>query len=76
MWRYVCLWFRSNVFGMSFCGLYCPNVIAFLACGGTWRCEHTLFCVDIVKRHVLIFIHSFIHSVSQSVSQSVSRLVI
>ena len=60
-------------FGVSFGGSYRPNVIAFLACGGTWRCEHTLFCVDIVKRHVLIFIHSFIHSFSQSVSQSVSQ---
>ena len=43
---------------MSFCGLYCPNVIVFLACGGTWRCEHTLFCVEIVKRHLQILIHS------------------
>ena len=48
------------VFGVSFCGSYCPNVV-FLACGGTWRCQYTLFCVEIVKRHLYIFIHSFIH---------------
>ena len=23
------------VLGVSFCGMYCPNVIVFLACGGT-----------------------------------------
>ena len=47
------------VFGESFCGLYCPNVFVFLAWGGTWRCEHTLFRVEIVKRHLQICIHSF-----------------
>ena len=66
MKRSVCLSFRSFFFffwgGGSFCGLYCPNVFVFLACGGTWRCEHTLFCVEIVKRHIQIFIHSIIHS--------------
>ena len=45
--------------GVRFCGWYCPNVIVFLACWGTWRCELTLFCVEIVKRHLQIFIHSF-----------------
>ena len=49
---------------MSFCVLDCPNVIEFLACGGTWRCEHALFCVEIVKRHLQIFI---IHSFNQTV---------
>ena len=54
------------VFGVCFCGSYCPNVIVFLVCGGTWRCEHTLFCmtlfcVEIVKHHLWIFIHLFIH---------------
>ena len=33
------------VFGVSYCGLYCPNVFVFLACGGFWCCEHILFCV-------------------------------
>ena len=45
---------------MSFCVLCCRNIIVFLACGGTRCCEHTLFCVEIVKRHLLIIIHSFI----------------
>ena len=46
------LWFRSGGFGMSFCGLYCPNIIVFLACRGTWHCEHTLFCVEVVKHYL------------------------
>ena len=46
-------------FWSEFFGLYCPNVTVFLVCGGTWRCEHTLFCMEIVKRHPQIFIHSF-----------------
>ena len=55
------VWFKLNtimisslvwVFGVSFCWSYCPNGIVFLACGGTWRCENTLFCVEIVKRHL------------------------
>ena len=54
------------VVGVSFCWSYCPNVIVFLASGGTWRCEHTLFCVEIVKRHLSIFINSFILSVTTS----------
>ena len=29
---YTCLWFRSGGFGVSFCGLYCRNVIVFLVC--------------------------------------------
>ena len=37
------------VFGMSFYRSYRPNVTVFLACGGTWRCEHALFRVEIVK---------------------------
>ena len=49
-------------FGVSFCGLYCPNVIVFLVCGDTWHCEHTLFCVEIVK-HLQIFIHSFKYNI-------------
>ena len=32
----------------------------FLARGGTWRCEHIFLNVEIVKRHIYIFIHSFI----------------
>ena len=28
----------------------------FLACGDTWHCEHTLFCVEIDKRHINFFI--------------------
>ena len=40
------------VFGVSFCGWYCPNVSEVLACGGSWCCEDTLFCVEIVKRHL------------------------
>ena len=47
------------VFGVSFCGSYCPNVIVFLAFGGIWRCEHALLCVEIVKRHLSMFIHSY-----------------
>ena len=50
--------------GVRFCGWYCPNVIVFLACWGTWRCELTLFCVEIVKRHLQIFIYSFVIHVS------------
>ena len=50
MQHYACLWFRSGGFGESFCGLYCPNVIVFLACEDTLRCENTLFCMEIVKR--------------------------
>ena len=45
-------------FWSDFCGLHCPNVILFLACGGTWRCERTLFCDKIVERLLSIFIHS------------------
>ena len=56
MKRFVCLSFRSGVLGVSFCGWYCPNVIVLSVCGGTWRCEQTLFCVEIVKRHLSIFI--------------------
>ena len=44
--------------GVNFCGVYCPSVIVFLAIGGTCRCEHTLLCEQIVKRHLYIFIHS------------------
>ena len=40
-------WFWSEFF----CGLYCPNVIVFLAFGGTWCYEHISFCVEIVKHH-------------------------
>ena len=40
------------VFGVSFCGLYCPNVIVVLACSGIWRCEYTMFCVEIAKRYL------------------------
>ena len=48
------------VFWVRFCGLYCPNVIVVLACGGTWRCQQRLFCVEVVKRHLkFLFIHSF-----------------
>ena len=43
---------RLGFLGVSFCGLYCPNVIVFLACGGTWRCEHISLCVEIVNRHL------------------------
>ena len=32
----------------------------FLVCEGTWRCEHTLFCVEVLKRHLWIFTYSFI----------------
>ena len=40
---------------------YCP-VFVFLAYGETWRCGRTLFCVEIVKHHIVILIDSFIHS--------------
>ena len=32
-----------GVFEESFQGLYWPDVLVFLAYGGTWHCEHTLF---------------------------------
>ena len=48
LWISVVVW----VFRVSFCGSYCLNVIVFLARGGTWSCEHTLFCTEIVKRHL------------------------
>ena len=51
------------VFEVSFCGLYCPNVIVFLACGGNWRCEHTL-------SYIKVFIHS-----RQSSGQVMMRLI-
>lgn len=45
----------------SFCGQYnCPNVFVFLVYRGIWRCDCTIFCVEIAKRHEYIFIHSFI----------------
>ena len=50
---------------MNFCGLYCPSVIVFLAIGGTCRCEHTLLCEQIVKRHLYIFIHSLFFVTSE-----------
>ena len=43
----------------SFCGLYC-HVSVFLAYGGTWHCEHTIFCFEIVKHHMNL--HSFLQS--------------
>ena len=43
---------------MSFCGLYCTTIIVFLVCGSTWRCEHTLFCVEIGATYKFSFIHS------------------
>ena len=58
--------------GVRFCGWYCPNVIVFLACWGTWRCELTLFCVEIVKRHLQIFIYSFVIHVSITIPTAVA----
>ena len=46
-------------FWKSFCGLYCPNFV-FLACWGTWRCEHTRYCVRKLSSAIYkIFTHSF-----------------
>ena len=58
---FVCL-FVVFFWGVSFCRSYCPSVIVFLAIGGTCRCEHTLLCEQIVKRHLYIFIHSLFFS--------------
>ena len=56
------------------CRSYCPNVIVFLAYRGTWRCEHASFCVEIIKRHLQIFIPLFIHSHIHSSPQVPERV--
>ena len=48
--------------GESFCELYCPNAAVFLPCGGTWRREHALFCVEILATYINFIHHLFIHS--------------
>ena len=47
-------------------------LVVVLACGGTWRCEHTLFCVGIVKRQILF---SFIHSLTAYACQRISWII-
>ena len=39
-------------FTTIFVGCTALMLLYFLACGGTWRCEQTLFCAKIVKRHL------------------------
>ena len=44
----------------SFCGLYCPKVFVFLACGGIWHSEHHSFVWKLLNAICKVsFIYSF-----------------
>ena len=61
LWSYVCIVMYAYVSVLGIFGVFlgCTVLMSLylLACGNTWHCKHTLFCVAIDKRRIKFFIH-------------------